>query len=322
MNRLKEIPGLPAEARWRLAAAYQLTGQPEAAQQLIRDASTEIPDYREMSYTFGSSLRDKAMVLEALGIMNMMEKAIPLARDISEHLSSERWLSTQTTAYALIAMARISAAQGGEMRFAYSWAGGEEIIMTSELPIVQSPLPVEGLSEGTVEVNNNGDVILYSRLILQGIPRPGEESASQNGLAVQVRYRTLDNQGLDPTELEQGLDFIAEVTVSHIGLQGEYREVALSHLVPSGWEIRNLRMAPSGLIQDSAFDYQDIRDDRVYTYFDIRQGESKTFHLLLNASYLGDYYLPFVGAEAMYDATINALVPGRWITVRNPGEGR
>ncbi len=322
MNRLKEIPGLPAEARWRLAAAYQLAGQPEAAQQLVRDASTEIPEYRELSYTFGSSLRDKAMVLEALGIMNMMEKAIPLARDISEHLSSESWLSTQTTAYALIAMARISAAQQGEMRFAYSWAGGEEIIMTSELPIVQSPLPVEGLSERTVEVSNNGDVVLYSRLILQGVPRPGEESASQNGLAVQVRYRTLDNQGLDPTELEQGLDFIAEVTVSNIGLQGEYREVALSHLVPSGWEIRNLRMAPSGLIQDSAFDYQDIRDDRVYTYFDIRQGESKTFHLLLNASYLGDYYLPFVGAEAMYDATINALVPGRWITVRNPGEGR
>jgi uncharacterized protein YfaS (alpha-2-macroglobulin family) len=322
MNRLKEMPGLPAEARWRLAAAYQLAGQPEAAQQMVRNVTVEIPEYRELSYTFGSSLRDKAMVLEALGIMNMMDKAIPLAREISEQLSSDRWLSTQTTAYALIAMARISASQQGEMRFAYSWAGGEERIITSELPIVQNSLPVEGRAQGTITVSNEGDVMLYARLILQGVPRPGEERPSQNGLAIRVRYFTLDNQELDPAELEQGTDFIAEVTVSNIGLQGEYQEVALSHPVPSGWEIRNLRMAPTGLIQDSGFEYQDIRDDRVYTYFDIRQGESKVFHLLLNASYLGKYYLPFISAEAMYDATITALVPGRRITVRNPGETR
>ena len=101
-----------------------------------------------------------------------------------------------------------------------------------------------------------------------------------------------------------------------------YREVALSHLLPSGWEIRNIRMAPSGLVKDSAFNYQDIRDDRVYTYFDIQQGKSKTFSVLLNASYLGRFYLPMVNAEAMYDATINARVPGRWIKVVNPGGGK
>jgi uncharacterized protein YfaS (alpha-2-macroglobulin family) len=322
MNRLKETPELPADARWRLAAAFQSAGQPEAAQQLVRDATTAVPEYRELSHTFGSSLRDKAMVLETLGIMNMMEKAFPLAQEISQTLSSDRWLSTQATAYALIAIARTSAAQQGEMQFTYAWPQGKEKTMRSDLPIIQSALPVEGLSEGTLTVSNSGDITLYARLISQGVPRPGTERSSQSNLALKVRYLTLDNKELDPTELAQGTDFMAEVTVSNTGLQGEYREVALSHLIPSGWEIRNLRMVPSGFIQDSGFDYQDIRDDRVYTYFDLPQGKSKTFHMLLNASYLGKFYLPYISAEAMYDATINALVPGRWIMVKNPGESR
>jgi uncharacterized protein YfaS (alpha-2-macroglobulin family) len=208
------------------------------------------------------------------------------------------------------------------MQFTYAWPQGKEKTMRSDLPIIQSALPVEGLSEGTLTVSNSGDITLYARLISQGVPRPGTERSSQSNLALKVRYLTLDNKELDPTELAQGTDFMAEVTVSNTGLQGEYREVALSHLIPSGWEIRNLRMVPSGFIQDSGFDYQDIRDDRVYTYFDLPQGKSKTFHMLLNASYLGKFYLPYISAEAMYDATINALVPGRWIMVKNPGESR
>jgi len=318
MNRLKETPGLPDDARWRLAAAFQLAGQPEAARQLVEDLTTDVPDYRELSHTFGSSLRDKAMVLETLGIMGMMDKGFPLAQDISKTLSEERWLSTQATAYALIAMARIASAQAGEMQFSYSWREDAEKFMGSELPIVQTPLSSQDQSGGNLKVRNNGNITFYARLIHQGVPRPGMEEGYQNDLALEVLYYTLDKKALDPADLEQGTDFIAEVKVSNVGVRGEYREVALSHLVPSGWEIRNLRMAPTGLVENSDFDYQDIRDDRVYTYFNLPQGKSKTFHLLLNASYLGKYYLPSIHAEAMYDDTISALVPGRWVTVKQP----
>lgn len=324
MNRLKEMPDLPTAARWRLAAAYQLAGQTEVAQQIVKGASVEIPPYRELSNTYGSALRDKAMVLEVLCLMNQMEKAMPLARDISGELSGEKWLSTQTTAYALIAMARFAGISGpaGKMRFTYSWANGKEKTITSETPIVQQILPVEDISTGRITVQNKGDTMLYARMILEGVPPLGGERAAQNGMAVRVLYFTLDKKTLDPSELEQGTDFIAEVMVINNGLRGEYKEVALSHILPSGWEIRNIRMVPSGLVKDSAFNYQDIRDDRVYTYFNIKQGESKTFSVLLNASYLGRFYLPMVSVEAMYDATINSRVPGRWIRVVNPGGGK
>lgn len=61
MNRLKEMDNLPTTARFQLAAAYQLAGQIEAARSLTR-GNIVISAYRELSNTYGSDLRDKAMV--------------------------------------------------------------------------------------------------------------------------------------------------------------------------------------------------------------------------------------------------------------------
>jgi uncharacterized protein YfaS (alpha-2-macroglobulin family) len=102
-------------------------------------------------------------------------------------------------------------------------------------------------------------------------------------------------------------------------VRGDYRGVALSQVVASGWEIRNDRLDPSRQRASSAFDYQDVRDDRVYTYFDLKAGETKTVEVAMNASYLGRFYLPMVTVEAMYDATLNARARGQWVEVVAPG---
>jgi uncharacterized protein YfaS (alpha-2-macroglobulin family) len=64
--------------------------------------------------------------------------------------------------------------------------------------------------------------------------------------------------------------------------------------------------------------YQDIRDDRLYTYFNINQGETRTYFVQLNASYLGRFFLPGVFCEAMYDNNISAGVNGKWIEIVQP----
>jgi uncharacterized protein YfaS (alpha-2-macroglobulin family) len=92
--------------------------------------------------------------------------------------------------------------------------------------------------------------------------------------------------------------------------------MALSQIFPSGWEIRNTRFeGTSGAYDLSVPDYQDIRDDRVYTYFDLAAGKAKTFRILLSATYAGKFYLPEVKCAAMYDNRIIALKPGKWIHV-------
>jgi uncharacterized protein YfaS (alpha-2-macroglobulin family) len=61
------------------------------------------------------------------------------------------------------------------------------------------------------------------------------------------------------------------------------------------------------------WDYLDFRDDRVYTYFDMRGGEKRVFTFNATVTYDGTFYLPPVSVEAMYDPTINARVPGKWL---------
>lgn len=321
MNRLREEKDLPTAAKWRLAAAYQLAGQPEAAAQLVSGVGTFIAGYRELAHTYGSDLRDKAMILESLCLMDRIKRAELLAGEIAEELGGSNWLSTQTTAYALIAMARLAGITGGAGRtaFTYSWNSNPDITVAAAAPIVQKDLPVNGVTSAVIKLKNSGDRILYPRIIMEGFPPFGTETEAQNNLKLAARYFNLEGEPINPSRLEQGTDIVAEVTVENTGRSGIYEQVALTHMFASGWEIHNARLDPSEHRQDSGFDYQDIRDDRIYTYFSIKQGESKTFRVLLNSSYLGKFYLPMITVEAMYDASINARVPGQWCTVVNPG---
>ena len=124
---------------------------------------------------------------------------------------------------------------------------------------------------------------------------------------------------LDPGKLEQGTDFTAAVTVKNTTKRA-LKQLALTQAVASGWEIHSTRLDDDAYDHArAAFHYRDVRDDRILTYFDLPAGEARTFQVALNASYLGRFYLPMVAVEAMYDPTINARRPGRWVRVVQPG---
>jgi uncharacterized protein YfaS (alpha-2-macroglobulin family) len=321
MNQLRERARLPVAAKWRLAAAYQLAGQPEAARALAAGGGVTIAPYRELGGTYGSDLRDRAMVLEAVVLLGMAEQTGPLAKGLSEALSKNAWLSTQETAYALLALSKAVADPKGEAKtaFSFEWSGGQATSVTSASPIVERPLVVGKTANPRLVVRNTGTSVLYPRLVLSGLPPVGRETAASNGFTLEVQYLLPDGKPLDPSRLDQGTDFKAVVKVTNNGVRGDYRAVALSQVVASGWEIRNDRLDPSRQRSSSAFDHQDVRDDRVFTYFDLKAGESKAFEVAMNASYLGRFYLPMVTVEAMYDATLNARVKGQWVEVVAPG---
>lgn len=319
MNRLKEQKNLVTVSRWRLAAAYQLAGQRQAAISLTA-GSTSLPPYRELSGTFGSDLRDKAILLETMTLLNDQQRAFPLLQEISAVLSSEEWLSTHSTAYSLLAIARYAGVLGKDaspFTCMVSLQGHEEIKVATSQPLAQQQWAIAEDTTAAFNVTNTGTTPVYARLLMEGLPRIGGETASSNGLEITVNYMTMQKQPVDVTSLPQGTDFIAEVTVRHTGVEPVYKELALSHIVPSGWEIHNERFAGEEN-QSAAFEYQDIRDDRIFTYFDLNRDLSKTFRVLLNASYVGRYYLPPINVEAMYDASIYARTTGEWIQVVSP----
>jgi hypothetical protein len=318
MNKLLEKKDLSPAARWRLAGAYMLAGRPEAAQKLVYGLGTGVPPYHELYNTYGSDLRDKAMILEVLSMMDMKTKAAPLAQEIAAELGSAGWLSTQSCAYSLIAISRYYGASAGSgIKATFSIDQAEKgDINTGKSVSVNAIDPKPGVKEN-LNVRNNGKNMVYARLVLQGIPAKGDSSSAENDLKISVSYSGLKGEPIRINNLAQGTGFIAEVKVSNPGLRGAYRNLALSQVFPSGWEIMNARMSEMAMAATRAsdFTYQDIRDDRVLTYFDLAPSESRTFRVMLMATYKGRFYLPPQQCEAMYDRTINARVPGCWVVV-------
>ena len=52
MNRMKEQPGLSIQAKWRLAAAYALTGKMKPAGELVYNAETTVIPYSSMNLIY------------------------------------------------------------------------------------------------------------------------------------------------------------------------------------------------------------------------------------------------------------------------------
>jgi uncharacterized protein YfaS (alpha-2-macroglobulin family) len=315
MNRLKERPNLSDAARWRLAAAYAAAGKKSVAKSLTKSLSTNIKTYRELGYTYGSDLRDRAMILETLTLMGERTKAANVLKKVAASLSQQRWFSTQTTAYSLLAIGKFVGADDLDNKFTFSYSiGGKSANAGSTNPVVQKNFNPERTAK--VSIKNTSGRILFARVILEGQPTTGDQTNSANNLALTVNYKTLDGKPIDVTNITQGSDFMAEVTVTNPGEMGNYSEMALTQIFPSGWEIHNTRMDNVATYSNTNVpEYQDIRDDRVYSYFDINNGKTQTYRIQLNAAYQGRFYLPTIYCEAMYDNNINAREAGKWVNV-------
>ena len=320
MNRLREAPGLRGAARWHLAAAYQLAGVDDAAARLV-SAGAAVPDYPAPGWSMGSRLRDRGILLDALVRLDRRAEAAELAREISNELYSDRWHSTHSIAYSLFATARFFGLDEAPDAFTFERRTGEdEMSATSSSPVYTEELAALAEEGGRLSVTNTSDGPLFVSLVTRGVPAPGEETATSSGLAVEVTYMDPDGASIDIAELEQGTDLVATVTVRNESGR-DARDLALQYRAPSGWEIHNARLDWGEGPSDDRIDHQDVRDDRILTYFSLDNEEAISFSMRFNAAYLGEFYLPTVTVEAMYDAAVHGRAKGMWVRVVEEGEG-
>lgn len=319
MNRLKQENNLSPIAQWRLAACYALAGQKEVANSIISNLNLTVAEYKELSYTYGSSERDLAMLLESLHILGRTNDVFKVLDQLAKKVGSKQWMSTQTTGYALLAIGKVvKNLQKDPINFTYSIGNESERQVSTTLPIAQIKITEEQLSKGSITIKSKAASVFYIRLITQGKPAAGDSTETNNDLEMTYTYKDLLGNPINPSQLTQGTSFMVEVSIKNPGIRGNYKEMALNQTFPSGWEITNTRMdGTESFYNASTPTYQDIRDDKVYTYFDLNANETKTFRILLNASYAGKFYLPSVVCEAMYDASISARKKGMWIEVIN-----
>ena len=269
MNRLREAKELTAQARWLLASAYALSGKASTAGAVLDAVGHDFPEYSPYNLTYGSATRDRFAALEALVLCDRMNEAMSLAQE----LMLDKTLSTQETAFAAVALARLF-----------------QKVPTREAQTVLENGVLTNNSEGTVYVT----VATTSR---------EAQPASSNGLGIEVSYVDADGAPVNANALAQGTRFTARIKVQSKQVGRDLQNLALSLNVPSGWEIVNDRMAGGA---EDGYDHKDIRDNAVRWYFALPAGRFKTFSVQLRAAYEGRFALPATVVEAMYEPTVQA----------------
>jgi uncharacterized protein YfaS (alpha-2-macroglobulin family) len=311
MNRLRSrlLDSKTPERRtiWRLAATYWLAGQRDVAASLVRNVAADTEgEYRELGGTFGSTFRDKAMILETLGLMGDDRGVVRLITDLTGALASDDWLSTQEIAYALIALMPNAGAAASDAPPPVTWTLNRGTLGRATLNTPMHTVDLGALTgtSALVAVTNEGAIPIYVNLRLRGLPAEGSEQALSRGLALAVTWRTLDSDRriVTPDSVPPGTDLEVAVTVTNT-YPSPLEEIALVHLLGADWEVVNTGEGRAGA------KYQDIRDDRVQSYFDLPVGGRTTVVYRVTKTYRGTFTVPAIHVYAMYDESIRAVLP-------------
>ncbi len=316
MNRMRNKSNLTRQAASRLALAFVLIDELDAARELMA-AQWTAPDNNYYYYSYGSSTRDLAMDIETYLGMGNRSEALRLSRELITQLS-EGYASTQTIAYSLQTLSKIYDGDGDSNLEVDLTIGGEKHeVYTSSTVVRYTVEDFDG--EIKVEAKNLSNNPVYIRVLRNGVPHYGSEQAYAERITMSTTYidpRT--NEPLDVTQLKVGDPIRAVVKLSRPNSSRDYDNLALTQIFPSGWEITNSRMIATATNDNTTYlDYQDIRDDRVLSYFSMYgyNKQSVTLTVDLTASYPGKWYLPPTTIEAMYNDAVKASNQGRWVEV-------
>lgn len=307
-----------------LAASYKLSGLDSISKEIraklpanLLEAShyKNVDDFDRVFggyYYYGSALSNQALSAYFLSIID--EKPhLALLNSLAKSLQDERWLGTQDIATSLLALSTLDSSDSKAVRF----------ILNGKEHSITKPSTFK-LGKGTESLQALDT--LYVSLASTGVPSasPLALPASSQNLALQREFFKIDDNGvrvsIDPATLKKGDEFYIALKLSNLGAK-PVRNLALTQIIPSGWEIQNTRITNddeqgSQASPDRAFmqannraSYMDIGRDRVSFFFDewLDFGSGATTYnthqvfIKCTATLAGEYILSQALAEAMYD---------------------
>ncbi len=328
MNLIREsgLSALKDVERWMLAAAYKLAGVQNEADMILKSTGVNVGLYREFAGTYGSSDRDKAMILEQMVYFQKYGKANKLVDELATLLKSKTWLSTQESAFILLAMGKYLNAVGNEddktIVGNIILANGKKVAFNFEGESFDLPLEQFGTNI-SIEIDKATEA-KYAFAVLNWNGRPLKSTQKNESKNLTLEVNWLDENGsiLDPSILKQGTSFWARFGVKVDNKRIRVEELALTQILPAGWEIENLRLNQADLpywtrnFKIKRAEYEDIRDDRISWFFDLSGYEGqKDFLVKINAVTVGEFFLPGTTFGAMYDNNYRATKAGKKVVV-------
>jgi uncharacterized protein YfaS (alpha-2-macroglobulin family) len=238
-----------------------------------------------------------------------------------DNLNKRSWISTQEMGWAFIAAYKHF---GNDLNVAkkvnYAIEGLPKPVTTTHSSFESKIHSIGKASWGkaiTIENRGSGDLYVTQndRFVSDKIETPAEQSV------IKITSTITKTGGSLANIAKLGDDIFINVTVKNT-TSAQINDLALNTKMASGWELINPRIYGTGQDQGINFTYQDYRDDRVYTFFNLNPGESQTFSFRAKVAYIGDFFLPAITCEHMYDGSIVAKTASSRVVVKYENTGK
>ena len=322
MHYLKNrgLSGLSDYSHFQLAGAFALSGELETALSMLPVSVS--PNFnkstaqRETGGTLDSPIRAQAIMLDVLAEVNENHPSIPmLVQNLSEAASEgNRWTTTQENAFAFLALGKILKKQMDRNYTGTLTLNDEHF---ADFDATDTRYTDEAWDGTRVQLSVKGEGSCYYYWSAFGIQR--DSFIEEYERELQVRRRYFNKDGEERTgSFAHGELIIAEVTLK--ALTANLENVVVVDMLPTGFEIENPRLESRAGIpwlkaQDFKPDYIDIRDDRLIFFGTFPRQRERKFYYALRAVTQGEFTLPPIVAEAMYDTTKSAVTGSMRIAV-------
>jgi alpha-2-macroglobulin len=304
--------------RWLLAGSYYEAGQIDISKQIAsqagRDANTKTENFYK---NYGSLERDRAIILAIATHLGHEDIIRTLFTSLSQELNSDRYYSTQSRAFMLWALSSY-AAKHAELFSTEPVKGRFSGYNTPEQSFHISD------NSWLVTLDNPKDIEIYLdedsapaefTLYYDRVPAEPVREITNEIFSVSRSLNSSRGKNIGPDSLKQGESYDLEISI-HRHQPIEVKNLALTQILPSGWEIVNMRLDGDNSYNKNA-DYTDIRDDRILWFFDYQKhsNNTKVFKVKVRAVTAGEFEMPPTLLEAMYLPDFTVITPGEKIMI-------
>jgi uncharacterized protein YfaS (alpha-2-macroglobulin family) len=320
--RTRHRSSFTTETATMLGAAYGAVGDQRAMNELLGGTYKRGRGVRDTGENLGSALRNMGLQLTVLMQTAPDDKRIPaLVKDLVAAIDATPYRTTQENVYSLLGLGKFYDRQKKRAPFKGKLFVGDKLLaeFKSEKNLVVSDIRDPGALRIEMDPGYEADAAFYS-VSTRGIPTREAYKPVSHGIVVERSLLTRDGAPANLGAVAQGELLVLKSSVKSLG--GRINNVVIQNLLPTGLEVENPRLESTEKlpwIEKSGIQpaYQDLRDDRVLLFLDLPGPKAKdedgnplpetaVYYSLLRAVTPGDFILPPVQAEAMYNPELVA----------------
>jgi alpha-2-macroglobulin len=317
MNYYKSMPHLLSrDSQYFLAGAYALMENRTGYNEIIPEEFLSETTERLSGGSFDSSIRANAIMLNVLVEVDPTNLQIPLiVKYLSQH--SDKMYSTQDKSFSFLALGKALKAQSNSDLKVDIVIDGEITNSYKNKPLTISDIETK---DNSILLKANGKGKVYYFWNSEGISKSKKVKEIDSQMKIRRTYYDYKSkQEIVNSQFKQG-----DLIVCKISLTGGTRSaenIAISDLIPAGFEIENPRLSTSTnfdwKVKDRMIlDHMDIRDDRLILFTRSVSKRNYEFYYMLRVVNKGEFQLPVIGAEAMYDKEYHSFNGAGVITVK------